>query len=122
MTLKNFPLDILTISEVSDRIKLKDSEATKKWCGTHDVIVHKFSNRDYVYKIDLEYTIGKPFVSDLKIKHPENWKCLLKDILGNDALYHIFLSNLSEPRNGEALTIVKPMNKKEEEMYKQLIA
>ena len=109
------------MSEVGERIKLRDSEAVKKWCVTNDVTVHKLSNRDYVYRIDLEYTIGKPFVSDLKKKHPEQWKFLLKEILCNDALYYIFLANLGESRNDGAFTVVKPTNEKEKELYKKLI-
>ncbi len=116
------PLDVVTMAEVSERIKLTDSEATKKWCVNNDVTVHKVSNKDYVYRIDLEYTIGKPFVSDLQKKHPQNWKYLLKDILGNDALYNFFLANLGESRNDEAFTIVKPTNDKEKELFKKLIA
>lgn len=117
-----YPLDIVKISEVSERIKLRDSEATKKWCVANNVTIHKLSKCDYVYRIDLEYTIGKPFVSDLKKKHPEEWKCLLKEILANDALYYLFLANLDEARNDKALTTVKPTNEKEKELYKKLIA
>ena len=110
------------MSEVGERIKLKDSEAVKKWCVANDVTVHKLSNRDYVYRIDLEYTIGKPFVSDLKKKHPEQWKFLLKEILCNDALYYLFLANFGESRNDGVFTVVKPTNEKEKELYKKLIS
>lgn len=110
------------MSEVSQRIKLKDSEATKRWCVTNSVTVHKFSKLDYVYKIDLECTIGKPFVAELKNKHPQQWRTLLKQILDNDALYHLFLANLDEARNLEALTIVKPTTLEEKELYKKLIS
>lgn len=109
------------MSEVGQRIKLRDSEAVKKWCVNSDIAVHKVSNRDYVYQIDLEYTIGKPFVSDLQKKHPQHWKCLLKDILSNDALYNLFLANLGEPRNDRAFTIVQPTCGEEKELYQKLI-
>jgi hypothetical protein len=110
------------MSEVGERIRLRDSEATKKWCVDNDVTVHKLSKKDYVYRIDLEYTIGKPFVSDLQKKHPSNWKYLLKDILGNDALYNLFLANLGESRNDAAFSVVKPTNEKEKELFEKLIA
>jgi len=117
-----FALDVMTMSEVGERIKLRDSEAAKKWCVNNYVTVHKLSKKDYVYRIDLEYTLGKPFVSDLQKKHPLNWKYLLKDILGNDALYNLFLANLGESRNDAAFTVVKPTNTKEKELYKKLTA
>lgn len=117
-----FPLAVLTMAEVGKRIKLRDSEATKKWCVTNNIPLHKISKKDCVYQIDLEYTIGIPFVSDLKKKHPQSWTCLLKDILGNDALYNYFLCKLGEPRNDKGFSSVQLLNDKEKELYKNLIS
>lgn len=122
MNTKFNPLDVLTMSEVGEKIKLRDSEAIKKWCISNGVTVHKFSKLDYVYKIDLECTIGKPFVVDLKKKYPLQWKPLLKEILSNDALYYLFIANLGEARDLNTLTVVKPQSTKEKELYKKLIA
>lgn len=116
------PLSVLSMAEVGKRIKLRDSEATKKWCVTNNIPIHRLSKKDCVYEIDLEYTIGIPFVSDLKKKHPQSWKCLLKDILANDALYNYFLCKLGEPRNDKGFTVVQPLNDKEKELYKNLIS
>jgi hypothetical protein len=109
------------MSEVANRISLKDSEAAKRWCQSNDITVHKFSKKDFVYEFDLEYTLTKPFVHDLKGKHPNHWQDILKDVLECDALYNYFLLNLGEPRNDKALATVEPLDKEQEDLIKRLL-
>ncbi len=117
----NPPLALVTMSEVAERISLKDSEAAKRWCLSNDITVHKLSKKDFVYEFDLEYHTSKPFVFDIQRRHPNDWKEILRDVLNWDALYNYFLLNLGEPRNDGALAEIAPSDKEQEELLKRLL-
>lgn len=109
------------MSEVAERISLKDSEAAKKWCLSNDITVHKLSKKDFVYEFDLEYHIIKPFVHDIQRRHPSDWKEILRDVLNWEALYNYFLLNLGQPRNYGDLVDIEPSDKEQEELLKRLL-
>ena len=82
---------LVSMARVAERIRLKDMEATKRWCDANEVRVHKFGKRYFVYEFDLEYAIGKPLVTALIEKHPDQWKVILYDLIAWDALYNYFV-------------------------------
>ncbi len=103
MNTLQFPFEIFTIAEVGEQIRLKDTDAARRWCLSNQVPVYKISNRDYVYKIDLHFALSKPFVLNLQKTNPLNWKEVLNEITPDTSLYNYFLLKLSEPRNNKAI-------------------
>ena len=117
-----FPFEILTIAEAGQQIRLKDTEATKKWCISNEVPVYKFSKRDYVYKLDLQFTLSKPFILNLQKTNPIDWKDILKDIIPDTSLFNYFLLKLGEPRNSKSFSKVLPTNNKEKDLLNSLLS
>ena len=120
MNTLQFPFEIITIAEVGEQIRLKDTEAAKRWCLSNDVSVYKFSNRDCVYKLDLHFAISKPFILNLQKTNPLHWKEVLRDITPDISLYNYFLLKLGEPRNSKAFAEVLPSNSKEQDLLNSL--
>ena len=120
MNTLQFPFEIITIAEVGEQIRLKDTEAAKRWCLSNDVSVYKFSNRDCVYKLDLHFAISKPFILNLQKTNPLQWKEVLRDITPDISLYNYFLLKLGEPRNNKAFAEVLPSNSKEQDLLNSL--
>jgi hypothetical protein len=117
-----FPFEILTIAEAGQQIRLKDTEATKKWCQTNGVPLYKFSKRDYVYKLDLQFTLSKPFILNLQKTNPIDWMDVLRDITLDTSLFNYFLLKLGEPRKNKAFSNVLPTNNKEESLLNSLLS
>jgi len=116
------PFEILTIAEVGEQIKYKDTEAAKRWCLLNEVPVYKFSKRDYVYKLDLHFALSTPFILNIQKTNPLNWKEVLEDIIPDISLYNYFLLKLGEPRNNKAFAKVLPSNAKEQDLLKSLLS
>jgi hypothetical protein len=117
-----FPFEIFTVAEVGEQIRLKDTEAAKRWCLSNGVPVYKLSNRDYVYKLDLHFALSKPFILNLQKTNPLNWKEVLREITPDISLYNYFLLKLDEPRNNKAFTEVLPSNSKEQDLLNSLLS
>ena len=117
-----FPFEIFTIAEVGEQIRLKDTEASKRWCQKNEVPVYKLSSRDCVYKLDLYYALSKPFVLNIQKTNPLNWKELLKEITPDLSLYNYFLLKLGEPRNNKAFKEVLPANVKEKNLLNSILS
>jgi hypothetical protein len=117
-----FPFEIFTIAEVGEQIRLKDTDAAKRWCLSNQVPVYKLSNRDYVYKLDLHFALSKPFILNLQKTNPLNWKEVLKDITSDISLYNYFLLKLGEPRINKAFRDILPTNAKEQDLLKSLLS
>lgn len=122
MNTLQFPFEILTIAEAGQQIRLKDTEATKKWCLTNGVPIYKFSKRDYVYKLDLQFTLSKPFILNLQKTNPIDWMDVLRDITLDTSLFNYFLLKLGEPRKNKAFSNVLPTNNKEESLLNSLLS
>lgn len=122
MNTLQFPFEIFTVAEVGEQIRLKDTDAAKKWCLRNQVPIYKISNRGYVYKLDVHFALSKPFILNLQKTNPLNWKEVLKDITSDISLYNYFLLKLGEPRNNKAFSKILPTNAKEEDLLKSLLS
>ena len=122
MNTLQFPFEILTIAEVGEQVRLKDTDATRRWCLSNDVPLYKLTNKDCVYKLDLQYAISKSFILNLQKVNPFNWKEALKDITPDVSMYNFFLLKLGEPRNAMAFTDVEPTNETEQKLLKSILS
>jgi hypothetical protein len=88
--------EILDLAHVAERINVIDIDAVRRWCKENDVSTYKFTKKYFVYRLDFEYAVGKPFVTNLIKKHPDGWKDILRELIKWDALYHYFIFNFND--------------------------
>lgn len=112
---------LISMSQVAERIQLKDLEAAKRWCDANEVRVHKFGKRHVVYEFDLEYAIGKPLVTALIEKHPDQWKVILHDLIAWDALYNYFLIRFDNQTQEVADETVRTLGDEQTKLLKRLL-
>jgi hypothetical protein len=115
------PLATMSMSEIAERISLKDPEAAKRWCQANEVLIHKFSKKSFVYQFDFEYAMGKPFVLALIRKQPNHWKTILQDVLKWNALYNYFLLNIGEDIESMPFEDIKILDGQQEKLLKRLL-
>lgn len=82
----------ITISEAGKLIGKSDNRTIKKWLKDHQIPIHK-DGREYVFRIQVEQEVWKPFAEDLVKKYPNSWKPRLESIYGDQKelyqlLYH----------------------------------
>ena len=113
--------EILDLSQVADKIKVKDIDAVQRWCQANDVSTFKFTKKYFVYKLDFEYALGKPFVMHLIKKHPDCWKEVLRTLINWDALYQYFLFNFSGHDEDGGVDHICPADERQEKLFKRLM-
>jgi hypothetical protein len=110
-------LNILTISEVASKIKLKDIETTKKWLRNKNITIHKDCKQLFVYEIDVDTEIDKIKVLDLQKKFPNSWQEIYRKITDDFSVYEMVIHSLGLDVLSNPSTRLKPVNKKEHELY-----
>jgi hypothetical protein len=116
---QNSSLVTLTLDEVGVMVKIRDVESIKRWLIKNNIEIHKFSRINYVYKIDVDCVIAKPFVLGLKLKYPNNWEQMFKIIAKDDFVYEMVLLSLGGEFIDKAMTKIKTRNAEEEALYKR---
>lgn len=114
-------LSTLTIQDVGVKIKITDGEAIKRWLKNKNIQIHKFPKGNYVYQVDVDCEIDKPFVKDLRNKYPNNWKEIYKRINKDNAVYELMVFQMEGELNYVPTTKVKRVNKGDEKLYKDLL-
>lgn len=115
-------LRILTITEVAERIKTKDNIATKKWLEKKGIKIYTDTKTHYVYEIDVEVEIDKPWVINLMERYPENWKEVYKKTVKDNAVYEMVLLNLGEDVSYLPKTKIKILNENDKKLFEKLTA
>ena len=82
----------INLYQVGQYINRKDNRSIKKWLKDHQIPIHK-DGREYVFRIQVEQEVWKPFAEDLVKKYPNSWKPRLESIYGDQKelyqlLYH----------------------------------
>lgn len=113
-------LRILTITEVAERIKTKDSIATKKWLEKKGIKIYTDTKTHYVYEIDVAVEIDKPWVINLMNKYPENWKEVYKKTVKDNTVYEMVLLSLGEEICSLPSTKIKRLNETDMKLFKKL--
>lgn len=111
----------LTIQDVGVKIKITDGEAIKRWLKNKNIQIHKFPKGNYVYQVDVDCEIDKPFVKDLRNKYPNNWKEIYKRINKDNPVYELMVFQMEGELNYIPTTKVKRVNKGDEKLYKDLL-
>ena len=74
-------LDTLTLPQVAEKINAKDISTAKRWLMEMGIKIHRFTKTPFVYQIEVDSCIDKPFVQNLRNRYPDKWKERYKDVV-----------------------------------------
>lgn len=114
-------LDTLTLSQVAEKINAKDVVTAKRWLKDMGIQIHRFTKTPFVYQIEVDSCIDKPFVQFLRNRYPNKWKERYKDVVKDMAVYNLTITLLEDEISPIPRVRVKIINKKDEERYKKLL-
>ena len=114
-------LDTLTLAQVAERINVKDIETAKKWLMINGIKIHRFINSLFVYQIEVDSQIDKPYVQQLRNKYPDKWKDRYRDVVKDLSVYNLTITLLEDEISPIPRIKSSNVNKKDEERYKRLL-
>jgi hypothetical protein len=114
-------LDTLTIPQVAEKINVKDIETAKKWLVEQGIKIHKFTKTPFVYQIEVDSQIDKPFVQQLRNKYPDKWKDRYRDVVKDLSVYNLTITLLEDDISPVPVARATGINKKDEKRYKDLL-
>ena len=114
-------LDTLTLAQVAERINVKDIETAKKWLMINGIKIHRFINSLFVYQIEVDSQIDKPYVQQLRNKYPDKWKDRYRDVVKDLSVYNLTITLLEDEISPIPRIKSSNINKKDEERYKRLL-
>lgn len=114
-------LERLTMQQVAQRIYAKDNETARKWLSDRNIEIHKETSKPFVYQVEVDCELDRPFVISLKNKHPDKWKEIYRGVVKDLAVYNLQLMMMEEQPTYTPTTKVIPNTKDEEKIYKDLL-
>ncbi len=114
-------LDTITLPQVAEKINVKDIESAKKWLNDRRIHIHKFPKAQYVYEIEVDSQIDKPFVQLLRNKYPDKWKEHYRAVVKDLAVYNLTITLLEDEISPIPTVRARKIDKKDEERYKRLL-
>ena len=114
-------LDTLTLPQVAEKINVKDIETAKKWLVEQGIKIHKFTKTPFVYQIEVDSQIDKPFVQQLRNKYPDKWKDRYRDVVKDLSVYNLTITLLEDEISPVPAARSIRINKKDEKRYKDLL-
>lgn len=121
LTNKQNSLRMIQLSDVGDKLNLKDRGAIKKWLKKEDIYMYKRGKNFYVYEIELDYALLKPYLIALRLKSPNKWKQIYRVVCLDEMLYEYTLLQIDENPIIEQLTKVRPQSKEDNKLLEQLL-
>jgi hypothetical protein len=114
-------LDTLTLAQVAEKINVKDIETAKKWLQEKSIKIHRFLNNSFVYQIEVDSQIDKPFVQQLRNKYPDKWKDRYRDVVKDLSVYNLTITLLEDEISPIPRVKSSNINKKDKDRYKRLL-
>lgn len=114
-------LDTLTLPQVAEKINVKDIQTAKKWLVERGIKIHKFTRTPFVYQIEVDSQIDKPFVQQLRNKYPNKWKDRYRDVVKDLSVYNLTITLLEDEISPVPAARSTRINKKDEKRYKDLL-
>jgi hypothetical protein len=114
-------LDTLTLAQVAEKINVKDIESAKKWLQEKNIKIHRFLNNSFVYQIEVDSEIDKPFVQQLRNKYPDKWKDRYRDVVKDLSVYNLTVTLLEDEISPIPRVKFSKIDKKDQERYKRLL-
>lgn len=113
-------LNTIPLEEVGEKLHLKNKGAIRKWLDAEKIKINKLGKMYYVYEIEVDFALNKPFVTSIKYKHPDKWKQIYKTVCKNEYMYDYTVSILDGDHEYTPLTSVSPLSNKDNILLKQL--
>ena len=114
--------DLISLSEVSDMLKMNSVPAVKKWIRSKNICMDKISKSYYVYGVQVKSELEKPLARNLKINYPDRWKEMYKDVASSDSVYNLVVRQIGEEVVHKPIYKVKTKGLKDEKLLKQLLS
>jgi hypothetical protein len=114
-------LDTMTLAQVAEKINVKDIESAKKWLQEKNIKIHRFLNNSFVYQIEVDSEIDKPFVQQLRNKYPDKWKDRYRDVVKDLSVYNLTVTLLEDEISPIPRVKFSKIDKKDQERYKRLL-
>ena len=114
-------LDTMTLAQVAEKINVKDIESAKKWLQEKNIKIHRFLNNSFVYQIEVDSEIDKPFVQQLRNKYPDKWKDRYRDVVKDLSVYNLTVTLLDDEISPIPRVKFSKIDKKDQERYKRLL-
>jgi hypothetical protein len=114
-------LTTYSIQMVAEKLKLKKIESAKKWLLKNDIQIHRSAKSGYVYQVEVDCCIDKPYVMNLRRKHPQKWKEIYRSVVNNLAVYNLMMIQLEGELPTLPITKVTLRSKADENIYKELM-
>lgn len=114
-------LDTLTLEQVSERIHSTSEKTTRRWLEACGVKVYRFARKSFVYQVEVESEIDKPFVLQLRNQLPDKWKERYRDVVKDLSVYNLLVSKIEDTPTPTPTVRARRVNKKDEERYKRLL-
>jgi predicted pyridoxine 5'-phosphate oxidase superfamily flavin-nucleotide-binding protein len=114
-------LDTLTLEQVSERIHSTNERTTRRWLEDCGVKVYRFARKSFVYQVEVEAEIDKPFVINLRNQYPDKWKERYRDVVKDLAVYNLLVSKMEDTLTPIPTARARNINKKDEQRYKRLL-
>lgn len=69
----NLLFDKVKLSDIVKALNVKTVKTAKSWCKRKGLVIIKFGREQYVNLLDFQLQLDKPFLDELRVKHPNNW-------------------------------------------------
>lgn len=114
-------LDILTLPQVAERINVRSVDSAIKWLKEMGIKIHRFNQSPYVYQIEVDSCIDKPFVQNLRNRFPDKWKDRYREVVKDLSVYNLTITLLEDETSPIPRVKCSKINKKDQERYKKLL-
>jgi hypothetical protein len=111
----------LTLRQVAKELNYKDELATRRWLKKMGVQIHRMAKDNYVYQIELDLILERPYVNSLRIKHPQKWKEIYRRACKDDTIYELMVMEIEESTPRLPMTKVSLRSKSDDKLYKSLL-
>ena len=111
----------LTILEVASKLNFKCTVATKKWLDRKKVKIYKDSKPHYVFEIDVDCEIDKTRIKDLRVKYPNKWVELYREIAKDISVFSMVVLSLKGDLSIKPTTKVPLTTEDDNKLFKKLL-
>ena len=114
-------LDTLTLEQVTERIHGSNEKSTRKWLQERGIQIYRHARVSFVYQIEVDSEIDKPYVISLRNRYPDKWKERYREVVKDLAVYNHTISKIEDTPTPTPSVRTRRIHKKDEDRYKRLL-
>ena len=114
-------LETLTLEEVTERIHGSNEKSTRKWLKERGIQIYRHARLSFVYQIEVDSEIDKPYVISLRNRYPDKWKERYREVVKDLAVYNHTISKIEDTPTPTPSVRTRRINKKDEDRYKRVL-